>query len=123
MSESMSISATQSIIPLFSVRLISGFRIEIITWRRISRIRSRYTASISQGYWRWWIGPEAERRANEIIAFETQGRRSKLDEWQQRDTIATYNPLTLGELENLAPNFAVARVPLAGAGISCRWNA
>ncbi len=60
--------------------------------------------------------PEAERRANEIVAFETRVAEASWTKSQQRDTIATYNPLTLNELENLAPNFAW-REFLAGAGI------
>jgi putative endopeptidase len=60
--------------------------------------------------------PEAEKRANDIVAFETRVAEASWTKAQQRDTIATYNPLTLNELENLAPNFAW-REFLAGAGL------
>ncbi|HMJ05186.1 MAG TPA: M13 family metallopeptidase [Chthoniobacterales bacterium] len=60
--------------------------------------------------------PEAEKRAGDIVAFETRIAEVSWAKAQQRDPVATYNPLTLAELETLAPDFAW-RPFLNGAGL------
>jgi putative endopeptidase len=49
--------------------------------------------------------PEADKRAGDIVAFETRIADASWTKAQQRDPIATYNPLAIAELEELAPNF------------------
>ena len=60
--------------------------------------------------------PEPERRAKEILAFETKVAAASWTKTQQRDPDATYNPVNLTELETLAPGFAW-RPYLAEAGL------
>src|SRR3954466_14917649 len=50
--------------------------------------------------------PEPERRAGEIIAFETAIAAASWNKTEQRDPEATYNPVSIAELEALAPGFA-----------------
>ncbi len=50
--------------------------------------------------------PEAEKRAADIVAFETRLAEASWTKAEQRDPVATYNPVSLGELETLAPGFA-----------------
>lgn len=50
--------------------------------------------------------PEAEKRAGEIVEFETRVAEASWTKSQQRDPVATYNPVSIAELETLAPNFA-----------------
>jgi len=60
--------------------------------------------------------PEGDTRASEIIAFETKIAEASWTKTQQRDPIATYNAMSIAELEALAPNFAW-RPFLAQAGL------
>ncbi len=50
--------------------------------------------------------PEAEKRAAEVIDFETKIADASWTKTQQRDPIATYNAMSIAELETLAPKFA-----------------
>ena len=50
--------------------------------------------------------PEAEKRAAEVIEFETKIAEASWTKTQQRDPVATYNAMTTAELETLAPKFA-----------------
>jgi len=50
--------------------------------------------------------PEPEKRAEEIVAFETGIASVSWTKTQQRDPDATYNPMSIPELEKLAPGFA-----------------
>jgi putative endopeptidase len=50
--------------------------------------------------------PEAEKRAAEIIDFETKIADASWTKTQQRDPVATYNAVSIAELEALAPKFA-----------------
>ena len=47
--------------------------------------------------------PEADARAKDIVAFETQIAQASWTKAQQRDPVATYNPVTTVQLEKLAP--------------------
>jgi putative endopeptidase len=49
--------------------------------------------------------PEAEARAGDIINLEAKIAEAGWTRAQQRDPIATYNPMSIAELETLAPNF------------------
>jgi putative endopeptidase len=49
---------------------------------------------------------EADKRAGEIIAFETKMAEASWTKTQQRDPIATYNPMSIADLEALAPHFS-----------------
>jgi putative endopeptidase len=51
-----------------------------------------------------WKQPEAS--AKDIVAFETKIADASWTKAQQRDPIAAYNPMTISELEKLAPGFA-----------------
>src|SRR5207249_2873142 len=51
----------------------------------------------------------------EIVALETRIAEASWTRIQQRDPVATYNPMTLPELTRLAPGFAWGSF-LAGAG-------
>jgi putative endopeptidase len=50
--------------------------------------------------------PEADKRAAEVVDFETKIADASWTKTQQRDPIATYNAMTVAELETLAPKFA-----------------
>jgi putative endopeptidase len=50
--------------------------------------------------------PDAEKRAAEIIDFETKIADASWTKTQQRDPVATYNAMSIAELETLAPKFA-----------------
>ena len=50
--------------------------------------------------------PDADKRAGEIVNFETRIAGASWTKAQQRDPIAIYNPMSIAELEALAPNFA-----------------
>ena len=50
--------------------------------------------------------PDADKRAAEVIDFETKIADATWTKTQQRDPIATYNAMTIAELETLAPKFA-----------------
>ncbi len=61
--------------------------------------------------------PEAEKRASEIVEFETRIAEASWTKAQQRDPVATYNPVSIAQLETLAPNFAWRRfLEKAGLG-------
>jgi putative endopeptidase len=50
--------------------------------------------------------PEPEARARDLVDFETKIADASWTKAQQRDPIATYNPMSPAELEKLAPGFA-----------------
>src|SRR6195256_6046173 len=50
--------------------------------------------------------PDVEKHAAEVIDFETKIADASWTKTQQRDPIATYNAMTIAELEALAPKFA-----------------
>lgn len=50
--------------------------------------------------------PEAEKRAGEVVEFESKIAEASWTKAQQRDPVATYNPVSIAELETLVPNFA-----------------
>jgi putative endopeptidase len=50
--------------------------------------------------------PDPNGRAKDVLAFETEIARASWTKAQERDPVATYNPLTVTELEKLAPGFA-----------------
>jgi putative endopeptidase len=50
--------------------------------------------------------PDADKRASEVVDFETKIADASWTKTQQRDPIATYNAMSIAELETLAPNFA-----------------
>jgi putative endopeptidase len=60
--------------------------------------------------------PEPEKRAAEIIAFETAIAGASWTKTQQRDPNATYNPMSIPELEKWTPGFAW-KPYLASAGL------
>ncbi len=60
--------------------------------------------------------PDADKRASEVVGFETKIAEASWTKTQQRDPIATYNAMSIAELESLAPNFAW-RALLAQAGL------
>jgi len=49
--------------------------------------------------------PDADARAKDVVAFETAIAQASWTKAQDRDPIATYNPMTVTELEALAPSF------------------
>ncbi len=50
--------------------------------------------------------PNAEKRAADVVNFEKHIAEVSWTKTQQRDPIATYNPMSVTELETFAPNFA-----------------
>ncbi|HEY1960783.1 MAG TPA: M13-type metalloendopeptidase [Rhizomicrobium sp.] len=50
--------------------------------------------------------PDADALAKEIVAFETEIAQASWTKEQQRDPVATYNPVNIAQLEKLAPGFA-----------------
>src|ERR1043165_1181888 len=60
--------------------------------------------------------PDAEKRAAEIIDFETKIADASWTKTQQRDPVATYNAMSIAELDALAPKFAWRKF-LAQAGL------
>ncbi|PYI93379.1 MAG: peptidase M13 [Verrucomicrobia bacterium] len=60
--------------------------------------------------------PDADKRAAEVVDFETKIADASWTKTQQRDPIATYNAMSIAELETLAPKFAW-RPFLAEAGL------
>jgi putative endopeptidase len=60
--------------------------------------------------------PEADKRASDIVTFETKIAEVSWTKTQQRDPIATYNAMSIAEIEALAPNFSW-RPFLAQAGL------
>jgi putative endopeptidase len=51
-----------------------------------------------------WPNPESEAKA--VVAFETDIAKVSWTKAQQRDPIATYNPMTVAQLQKFAPGFA-----------------
>jgi putative endopeptidase len=49
--------------------------------------------------------PDAEKRAAEVVEFETRIADASWTKSQQRDPVATYNAMSMAELEALAPDF------------------
>ncbi len=49
--------------------------------------------------------PKAEARAKEVVDLETKFAQASWTKAQQRDPIATYNPMTVAELARFAPGF------------------
>ena len=49
--------------------------------------------------------PEPETRAKDVVDFETKMAEASWTKADQRDPIATYNPMTPAELQKLAPDF------------------
>ena len=52
--------------------------------------------------------PDTEARAKDVVAFETKLAAVSWTKVQDRDVEATYNPMTIAELQKLAPDFAWA---------------
>jgi putative endopeptidase len=50
--------------------------------------------------------PDADADAKDVVAFETRIAEASWSKTQQRDPITTYNPMTVAELQALAPGFA-----------------
>lgn len=50
--------------------------------------------------------PNAAARAKDIVALETKIAEASWTKVQQRDPVATYNPMTVAELKKFAPGFA-----------------
>ena len=50
--------------------------------------------------------PDPNANAKRVVAFETAIAQASWTKAQQRDPVATYNPLTIAELQKLAPGFA-----------------
>jgi putative endopeptidase len=50
--------------------------------------------------------PDADKRAAEVVDFETKIADASWTKTEQRDPIATYNAMSIAELETLAPKFA-----------------
>jgi putative endopeptidase len=61
--------------------------------------------------------PDAAARASEVVQFETRVAEASWTKEQQRDPVATYNPMTPAELAAAAPGFAW-RAFLADAGLA-----
>jgi putative endopeptidase len=61
--------------------------------------------------------PEADKRAVDVIDFESKIADASWTKTQQRDPVATYNAMSVSELETLAPKFAWRKF-LAEAGLS-----
>ena len=49
--------------------------------------------------------PDADKRARDVVDFESRIAEASWTKTQQRDPIATYNPMSIAELETFAPNF------------------
>jgi len=50
--------------------------------------------------------PNADAQAKDVVAFETRVAEASWTKAQQRDPVAVYNPMMVGELEKFAPGFA-----------------
>jgi putative endopeptidase len=61
--------------------------------------------------------PEAAARAKDVVGFETKVAEASWTKPQQRDPVATYNPMTPVELAKVAPGFAW-KAFLDGAGLA-----
>ncbi|MEY2551470.1 MAG: putative endopeptidase [Verrucomicrobiota bacterium] len=60
--------------------------------------------------------PDAEKRAAEVVDFESKIADASWTKTQQRDPVATYNAMSIAELETFAPKFAWRKF-LAEAGL------
>jgi putative endopeptidase len=73
--------------------------------------------------------PEAQRRADEVVTFETRIAEASWSRTESRDRDRTYNPLTVVELDALAPDFSwtawldAAGVPAARAIVARQKSA
>jgi putative endopeptidase len=67
--------------------------------------RSAYQAYVAR-LLRLLDWPDAETRAREVVGFETKIADASWTRVQQRDLLAVYNPMTVAELQQLAPGFA-----------------
>jgi len=67
--------------------------------------KAKYEAYVSQllHFVSW---PDADARAKDVVAFETRVAEASWTKAQQRDPVAVYNPMTVGELQKFAPDFA-----------------
>ncbi len=63
--------------------------------------------------------PSAEQAAKSVVAYESRVAATSWTKTQQRDPVATYNPMTLAALQSLAPGFAW-RDFMAAAGMTGR---
>ena len=54
--------------------------------------------------------PDADKRARDVVDFESSIAEASWTKTQQRDPIATYNPMSIAELETFAPKFPVATI-------------
>ena len=54
-----------------------------------------------------WKNPDTA--AKDVVAFETKIAEASWSKVEQRDPVATYNPMTIAELQKLAPGFAWQR--------------
>ena len=61
--------------------------------------------------------PDADAAARDVVAFETDIANASWTKAQQRDPIATYNPMTIAELQKFTPGFAWKEF-LASANLS-----
>lgn len=66
--------------------------------------KTRYQAYVAQ-LLHLIAWPEAETRAGDIVKLETRIAAASWTKAQDRDPIATYNPMSLADLQKLAPNF------------------
>ncbi|MDB5472304.1 MAG: peptidase [Caulobacter sp.] len=66
-----------------------------------------------------WANPEAN--ADAIVAFETKVAEASWTKVQQRDPVASVNPMTVAELQKLAPEFNWTGY-LAAAGLGAEQN-
>ncbi len=67
--------------------------------------KAKYEAYVAQllHFVNW---PDADAHAKEIVAFETRVAEASWTKAQQRDPVAVYNPMTVGELQKFAPGMA-----------------
>ena len=67
--------------------------------------KSKYQAYIAQllHLLDW---PDAEKRAGDIVNFETRIAEASWTKVQQRDPVAIYNPMSIAEVQALTPGFA-----------------
>ena len=67
--------------------------------------RAKYEAYVAQllHFVNW---PNADAQAKDVVAFETRVAEASWTKAQQRDPVAVYNPMAVGELEKFAPGFA-----------------
>src|SRR5206468_7045686 len=61
--------------------------------------------------------PDADAAARDAVALETRIANASWTKAQQRDPIATYNPMTIAQLQKFAPGFAWQQF-LANANLS-----